>query len=97
MYRVWRDWPGRVGLGLALLAHLVVGAFPAGAACGVVTYLACERLGGWGLNAQTLPVIAGTLGVVFFAAAGCRGYLYLLERCTRRDRARRPGAVVTLR
>ena len=79
MYRAWRYWPGAVGVGLALLAHVVVVAYVAGAYVGVseLCLLGAVSRGGW------VPVLALVFPVacVLLWWAGNRGYRYLAERC----------------
>jgi hypothetical protein len=76
MYRAWRNWRGVGGLGLALLAHAIVGAFVVGPLCAGT----CPWW--WKRNpAATLGVV---LVGVFFCWAGYQGYRYLAEQCIRR-------------
>jgi hypothetical protein len=86
MYRAWRQWPGRQGLRLALLAHAVLLAYLAGAAPLVVACLAYASRGWLPLNhrAAILLAVAGPLVCAFSWWAAHRGYRYLGRQCIRR-------------
>jgi hypothetical protein len=87
MGRVLRSW-GRAGLVLAVLAHLVVAAYVAGAFCGVIFLAAVlmesHRLGNRAASPADLWVIAAPVACALLWWGGFVGYRYLANRCIRR-------------
>jgi hypothetical protein len=77
---IWRQWPGFEGVGLALLAHLVLLAYLGGAAS-VVGLVLAMSYGGPRPRAQALAAVL-QMAVAVFAAR--RGERLLAGRCIRR-------------